>query len=150
MATIAANTRIRFIVIGRCETALTTFSEDVRAKVQSILSAKGWRVYSSLVQVTSSSLVPGVRVERLGDWDYRAEIETSSPTAHASIEDVISVVNGAFWSACDSQPTTSARGYTTQSEPRPPSAPPSVPWWAIGILALVAVTATGVFVAKRG
>lgn len=148
---IAANTRIRFVVIGRCENTLTTFSEDVRAKVNSILSAKGWRVYSSAVQVLSTSLVPGVRVERLGDWDYRAEIEASSPSAHATIEDVISVINGAFWQACSAQPTTSAKGYTTQAEPpKTPGTGSGLPWWVLGILALVAVTATGVFVAKRG
>lgn len=144
-APIAANTRIKFIVIGRCETLLTTFASDVRSAVNARLADRGWTVFSSVI-------VPGSN-ERFGDWDYRAEISVSSPVAHASIDDLISVIRGVFWEEAGGYPTVSAQGYTSQGEQPAPT--PLIPNFGSGIgawilIALVLVTATGVFVAKRG
>lgn len=112
-APIAANTQISFIVQGRCATILTTLAGDVRFEVGETLKDRGWRVFSSVVTPLSN--------ERLGDWDYRAEIRCSSPVQHARIEDMVSVVEGAFWEAAGSRPTVNAKGYTTQGQQPAPT-----------------------------
>lgn len=112
-APIAANTQITFPVQGRCATILTTLAGDVRHEVNDALAARGWKVYSSVVTPLTN--------ERLGDWDYRAEVRCSSPVQHAKIDDMVSVVAGVFWEATGSLPTVNAKGYTTQGQQPSPT-----------------------------
>ncbi len=145
-APIAANVTITYQAEGRCVTLLTTFASDVRAKVNQILADRGWTVQSSMIAPKSN--------ERLGDWDYHAEIIARSPSAHASIRDMESVIRGALWEAAGAPPTVTADGYSSQRSPSPnPGYTPNGDWSGVAafvLVALVLVTATGVFVAKRG
>lgn len=145
---IPANKEITYIAEGRCVTLFTTFASDVRAAVQATLTARGMTVRSSMIAPKSN--------ERLGDWDYRAEIIARSSSAHARIEDLESIVRGALWEAAGSPPTVTAQGYNSQ---RTPAGNPGIPTpfgegggglAVFALVALVLVTATGVFVAKRG
>jgi hypothetical protein len=105
---ITKGTEVSFVIQGRCVTILTTMAGDVRQDVNDALGARGWKVWSSVVQALTN--------ERLGDWDYRAEVRCSSSADHARIEDMIAVVRAVFWEAAGSMPTVSAKGYTTQGE----------------------------------
>ena len=140
---ITAGTRKSFTVRGRCVTTLTTFASDVRSDVLDQLSDRGWTVYSLAVSPLSN--------ERLGDWDYIAYVTVSSPVSHASIEDMVSVIRGAFWNAAGSYPTVSTPGYAPDSNQ--PANPPLVDLGGFGgwaTITLVAIAAVVVYVLKRG
>jgi hypothetical protein len=156
-APIPAGKELEFIANGRCATLLTTFASDVRAEVTEILSDRGWVVTSSVVIPKSN--------ERLGNWDYRAEIRAKSPVDHARVQDMEAVVVNAFWQACGTPPTVNTEGYTRQGTPADNPSFFPMPWEdrdkdgkpdglaGLGtfiLIALVLITATGVFVAKRG
>lgn len=88
-------------------------------------------------------------------WPYRAEIDLTTRVSYAQPDDAASIVANAFYQSAGALPSACVDGYgpcAIRPAVDPSQEPPSeFSKWAVWIvIALVAVTATGVFVAKRG
>lgn len=90
-------------------------------------------------------------------WPYRGEVHLTTTVAYGNADDAASIVANAFYQVGGALPGACVDGYGKCSIELPPSVDPSKEptspfsgWMIFAVVALVAVTATGVFVAKRG
>jgi hypothetical protein len=120
--------------------------EALQTGVYDVL-AKKFTVHSVSVMPRSS-----IALGWLG-WPYRAEVIVTTSVAYASADDAASIVANAFYQIGGSVPAACVDGYgpcdikPAVDESKKPS---QIGWMTFALIALVAVTATGVFVAKRG
>lgn len=78
------------------------------------------RILSSRLNVTAFN-IKGDESWMMETWSYRAMLTVKTISDHARIEDVLSIVDGAFWQAADTKPVVTLGEYSQQdpSEGRP-------------------------------
>ncbi|HJR08437.1 MAG TPA: hypothetical protein VJ842_14340 [Pyrinomonadaceae bacterium] len=149
---IKKGTRIRWTAIGQTSAVFDTPSvEELRSAAIAFID--DYMTVNSLSVDRDSGGMFG-----FGEYGYTATIETTTRVDHGGIDGPLKVIRDAFEEAAGAVPTVSAMGYTPDQPigPRPggtneeekPSILPSLGTFVL--LALIAVTATAVFVAKRG
>src|SRR5262245_15906409 len=106
---IPAGTRITFDVQGTTGSYWVRTDEGVRADV--------------ITELMGFGTVEDVSIKRPGaledpwtwgtglHWPYRATVRIVTKFAHNSIDDVNSIVRGAFWNSAGEPPTVTANGY---------------------------------------
>lgn len=121
---------------------------DLQSGVMDILEKK-FTVHSVSVMPRSNVYIGYL------SWPYRGEVILTTKVAYAKADDVASIVANAFYQVAGALPGACVDGYGQCAVELKPSvdeskAPSELGWMGFALIALVAITATGVFVAKRG
>lgn len=149
---IAKGTRLTIFAEG----ATTTEMRAIAGLTPAILHNEVMAILEKRFVVHSISIMPRSLIWfGYQSWPYRAEVVVTTSIAYARADDAASIVANAFYQSAGSTPHACVDGYGP-CELKPSVDPSYQPdsgfgkWAAFGVIALVAVTATGVFVAKRG
>jgi hypothetical protein len=147
---LAQRTRIRVFVEGATTNEWfdpTGFHpEELSNGVRDILSKK-FVVHSVSVMPRSTVLIG-----YLG-WPYRAELDLTTTVGYNKPDDAASIVANAFYQIGGAMPDACVDGYgicDIKPNVDPSMEPSGFGWKSFAVVALIAITATAVFVAKRG
>lgn len=147
MAGINANTAVQFIVQGSTGEWVPRTPDDVRSNAVAAMSRYGTVLSLTINKEAGRLPISGID---LWDWRYTATGTLRTSYSHASLEDVRSIIAGAFWGAAGEQVTVSFPGYgeiagAGVSEPSSENK-----YLTVGAITIVAAVGVAVFVLKRG